>query len=130
MNDCLGCGHPYPADHWMYYVSDSIENPFFWAFVILLVVIAILIIRFVDVVKANMRKADRIDSIYEIIKCTQGGINKRIGENRELLQLIENQAPQLLDKNPWINGWIDSQEQYLLAIAEIAHIDVRTHSRR
>lgn len=45
MNDCLGCGHPYPAGHWMYFVSDCIENPFFYAFIIALFVIVILLIR-------------------------------------------------------------------------------------
>ncbi|MDX6778481.1 hypothetical protein SJZ75_23990 [Klebsiella aerogenes] len=125
MNDCLGCGHPYPAGHWMYSVSDFIENPFFWAFIIALVVIVILVNGLIKVFKANMYKADRIDSICETIKLTQGGINKRIDENRELLQLIESQCPHLLDKHPWINGWIDSQEQYLLAIAECAYVRVR-----
>lgn len=129
MNACLGCGHPYPDGHWMNYVNDFIENPFFWAFIISLVVLAILVFRFVDVVKANMRKADRIDSICETIKCTEGGINKRIDENRELIQLIKNQCPQLLSRHPWVNGWIDSQEQYLLAIAETAHIGIRNLNR-
>ncbi|ENG3407021.1 hypothetical protein ABTY17_004809 [Salmonella enterica] len=109
----------------MYSVSYFIENPFFWAFIIALVVIVILVNGLIKVFKANMYKADRIDSICETIKLTQGGINKRIDENRELLQLIESQCPQLLDEHPWINGWIDSQEQYLLAIAECAYVRVR-----
>jgi len=129
MKDCLGCGHPYPDGHWMNYVNDFIENPFFWAFLIALFVIVILVMRFVDVVKANMRKADRIDSICEAIQWTEGGINKRIDENRELLQLIQSQCPQLLEKHPWISGWIDSQEQYFLAIAEYAHVRVRKYKR-
>ena len=45
MHDCLGCGHRYPAGHWMYYVSEFIEDPFFWAFIIALFVIVILLIR-------------------------------------------------------------------------------------
>jgi len=44
MHDCLGCGHPYPAGHWMYYVSEFIEDPFFWAFIIALFVIVIVIL--------------------------------------------------------------------------------------
>ncbi|HGY3719385.1 TPA: hypothetical protein ACTY1T_003858 [Escherichia coli] len=125
MNDCLGCGHPYPDGHWMNYVNDFIENPFFWAFIISLVVIVILVNGLINVFKANMYKANRIDSICETIKYTEGGINKRIDENRELLRLIENQFPQLLEQHPWINGWIDSHEQYFLTIAECAHVRVR-----
>lgn len=109
-------------------MSDFIENPFFWAFIVALVLNVILFNGLVKVFKANMYKADRIDSICETIRFTQGGINKRIDENRELIQLIENQCPQLLDKNPWINGWFDSQEQNLLAIAECAY--VRVHNQR
>ncbi|EHY0578637.1 hypothetical protein K1174_001952 [Salmonella enterica] len=123
MNDCLGCG--YHDSNWMYFINDSIENPFFWAFVFTLFVIIILINRLSAVVKDNMRKSERIDSICEVIKYSEGGINKRLDENRELLNLIEYQYPKLLSKHPWINGWIDSQEQYLLAIAECAHVRVR-----
>ncbi|EKZ3297869.1 hypothetical protein REL99_004801 [Salmonella enterica] len=125
MGDCLGCRGPYPGpnpyDNWG---RSFIENPFFWAFIISLAVIVILVVRFIDI-KTSMHKTDRINSICETIKCTQEGIKKRIDENRELLRLIENHCPQLLIKYPCVHDWIDSQEKYLLAIAELAHVSVR-----
>ncbi|HBA8604320.1 TPA: hypothetical protein J1145_004147 [Escherichia coli] len=128
MNDCLGCGYPYHVDHWMDYVSVLIENPFFWAFVITLFFFTILLFRFVDVVKSNLRKADKISSIYETIRYTEGGIKKRIDENMELLQLFENQCPHVLRKNPWIYGWVASQEKYLMAISECVDVHIYTRS--
>lgn len=47
----------------------------------------------------------------------------------DLQRESKNQCPQLLSRHPWVNGWIDSQEQYLLAIAETAHIGIRNLNR-
>ncbi len=44
--------------------------------------------------------------------------------------MIENQCTRLLSKHPLVIGLIDSQQQYLLAISETAHIDVRKQNRR
>ncbi len=53
-------------------------------------VIALIVILFI-VVKYYRRVHYRLNSLSETIKRTQGGVNKRISENRELLELIKNQ---------------------------------------
>ncbi|ENP6299995.1 hypothetical protein ACD103_005176, partial [Escherichia coli] len=58
------------------------------------------------------------------IKRTQGGVNKRISENRELLELIKNQHLEILDEYPWVSGWLDSQEKFLVALADKSGIDI------
>lgn len=43
---------------------------------------------------------------------TEGGIVKRIDENRELLELLQKEAPKLLESHPWIEGWIISHDKF------------------
>ncbi|MDO2239765.1 hypothetical protein Q2449_12175 [Escherichia coli] len=75
------------------------------------------------VVKYYRRVHYRLNSLSETIKRTQGGVNKRISENRELLELIKNQYPEILDEYPWVSGWLDSQEKFLVALADKSGID-------
>ncbi len=48
----------------------------------------------------------------------------QISENRELLELIKNQHPEILDEYPWVSGWLDSQEKFLVALADKSGIDI------
>ncbi|HFD2631510.1 TPA: hypothetical protein ACF2XS_004552 [Escherichia coli] len=86
-------------------------------------VIALIVILFI-VVKYYRRVHYRLNSLSETIKRTQGGVNKRISENRELLELIKNQYPEILDEHPWVSGWLDSQEKFLVALADKLGIDI------
>lgn len=54
-----------------------------------------------------------LSKIIATIGRCEGGIHKRIDENRELLELIQADAPELLRKNPWIVGWLGSQDNFL-----------------
>ncbi|MDD5388949.1 MAG: hypothetical protein PHD37_06370 [Gallionellaceae bacterium] len=45
------------------------------------------------------------------------GIYKRIDENRELLELLQHEAPELLERCPWIEGWLDTQDEFLSELA-------------
>ncbi|ECA9274750.1 hypothetical protein ET874_23290 [Salmonella enterica subsp. enterica serovar Enteritidis] len=86
-------------------------------------VIALIVILFL-VIKYHRHFHYRLNLLSETIKCTQGGINKRISENRELLELIKNQYPEILDEHPWVSGWLDSQEKFLVALADKSGIDI------
>ncbi|MBD3767930.1 MAG: hypothetical protein IE928_08285 [Gammaproteobacteria bacterium] len=46
----------------------------------------------------------------------EGGITKRIDENRELFNLLQVKAPEFLQDNPWVAGWLESQDDYLTAL--------------
>lgn len=48
----------------------------------------------------------------------EGGVYKRIDENRELLELLQDRAPQLLVDAPWIEAWIKSQDAFLEALLD------------
>jgi hypothetical protein len=54
-----------------------------------------------------------VQVIREVVRYSQGGIFKRIDENRELLELLQQKAPELLDKYFWVEGWLRSQDAFL-----------------
>lgn len=53
------------------------------------------------------------DLVKTILARHYGGIYKRIDENRELLELLQRDAPELLAKQPWVVGWLESQDGFL-----------------
>lgn len=69
-----------------------------------------------------MFNSHQITQVKKVIERTEGGIEKRIDENRELLELLYRQCPVLLEKHPQIIGWIDSQERFLIATATAVDI--------
>lgn len=58
-----------------------------------------------------------LNTLILTINRREGGVRKRIDENRELLELLNRESPQLLQKCPWVVGWLKSQDEYLLALA-------------
>lgn len=51
--------------------------------------------------------------LKKILGRHHGGIYKRIDENRELLELLQREAPELLAKQPWVVSWLESQDGFL-----------------
>ena len=41
-----------------------------------------------------------------------GGVIKRIDENRELLELLDKEAPEFMQKHPWVAGWIEGNDNF------------------
>lgn len=58
-------------------------------------------------------KNRKLETVKQILARRGGGIYKRIDENRELLELLQKEAPDLLEKQPWIVGWLESQDDFL-----------------
>lgn len=51
--------------------------------------------------------------VKKILRRHHGGIYKRIDENRELLELLQREVPELLVRQPWIISWLESQDGFL-----------------
>lgn len=49
---------------------------------------------------------------------SEGGILKRIDENRELLELLYKDAHDFIDNHPWVIEWFKSQDRFLFQLAE------------
>ena len=58
-----------------------------------------------------------LSEIEAILRHEEGGIYKRIDEHRELLQLLQHCAPNLLTHHPWIIHWLRSQDSFLCRVA-------------
>lgn len=55
---------------------------------------------------------------YDVLQKHYGGVYKRIDENRELLELLEEKAPDFLREHFWVEGWLQSQDLFLNNLAE------------
>lgn len=72
----------------------------------------------------------KIEVVKKLLQHNEGGLYKRIDENRELLQLIQEKAPEFLKENGWIEGWLRSQDNFLSALIEPMDIPNPNPSRR
>lgn len=45
-----------------------------------------------------------------------GGLRKRIDENRELLELLLRDVPELIEKRPWLIGWIEANDHFFVQL--------------
>lgn len=57
-----------------------------------------------------------VRKIKQIIGWKGGGIYKRIDENRELLELLRREAPDLISKHAEIIGWLRSHDDFFCAL--------------
>ncbi|MDA8114316.1 MAG: hypothetical protein M0Z43_06270 [Acidithiobacillus sp.] len=67
-------------------------------------------------------KNARLRAIESVMKFTGGGIFKRIDENRELLELLQRESPEFLQKHPWVNLWIEAQDEFFTELAKAAQM--------
>ncbi len=70
-----------------------------------------------------------IEAVRNVIESSYRGIYKRIDENRELLELLQQQAPAFLEKHFWIEGWLQGQDGFLTDLLRVVPI-VNPHSHR
>jgi len=66
----------------------------------------------------------KFDQLKQVITCSEGGVFKRIDENRELAEMLVKEAPDLIEQFPWIRGWLLSQDAFLNKLA--TSIDAQT----
>ena len=50
--------------------------------------------------------------VKRILGWVGGGVHKRIDENRELLELLRKEAPEVIAKNPWIVEWVQANDDF------------------
>lgn len=67
-------------------------------------------------------RSSPMNQVRRVLERSQGGIYKRIDENRELLEHMQRYAPEYLDAHPWVAGWIKAQDEFLLELIAAAEI--------
>ncbi|MBN3761297.1 hypothetical protein [Burkholderia sp. Ac-20365] len=76
-------------------------------------------------VRAARRNARQMEEVRRLAltRGSTGGLIKRIDENRELLAFLQQECPDVLAKNWWVEGWIRMNDEFftqLQAALEIA----------
>jgi hypothetical protein len=64
--------------------------------------------------------------VRTILGFVGGGVHKRIDENRELLELLQSEAPEFLSKHHWVEGWIRSHDDFFVDLAGTVPIEKGT----
>ncbi|EJT4720279.1 hypothetical protein NT241_003294 [Salmonella enterica] len=85
----------------------------------IVVVVMLLCTAFIwtQIVRVRDGCEQKLRELQNLILQNERGVYKRIDENRELLELLIQQTPQLFETHGWIRGWFKSQDEYLLALA-------------
>lgn len=73
-------------------------------------------------------KNAQLEKVVDVLNRTEAGILKRLDENRELLELLYRDAPELMKEKPWIRGWLESQDVFLVKVAEAANVPTKGDS--
>lgn len=56
--------------------------------------------------------------VRKILGFAGGGVHKRIDENRELFELLQRKAPEFLASNPWVESWLQNNDEFFVALAD------------
>lgn len=60
----------------------------------------------------------RTTSLQRTVGFVAGGVHKRIDENRELLELLLQEAPDFMQRNFWVEGWLRGHDEFFVAIEQ------------
>lgn len=52
-----------------------------------------------------------------------GGVHKRIDENRELLELLQQEASELIASKPWIISWVQSNDDFFCELEAVVPLN-------
>lgn len=59
-------------------------------------------------------------ALVMVLEKIGGGVHKRVDENRELLELLQQKAPTLLQECPWVEGWLRANDEVFTALESLA----------
>lgn len=84
-----------------------------------------------DVKSDGLSSTTRLSAIDAVL-CffeKQKGVYKRIDEGRELLSFLQDQAPDLLKRCFWIEGWLATNDRFLTALEQLVEPSRRASVR-
>lgn len=73
--------------------------------------------------KFGSAKYSELADIKNVLNFSVRGVYKRIDENRELLELLQNKNPDFLREHFWIEGWLGCQDIFLVNLAQFVPSD-------
>jgi hypothetical protein len=78
--------------------------------------------------KSGKSTDSKLDALINTRGST-GGLAKRIDENREIMQLIYAQAPELVSSHPWLESWLKANDTFFIQLADIVPLERKHHIR-
>lgn len=80
-----------------------------------------------DRVSGNTRgdSKKQLAEIQAVVSRAGHGVHKRIDENREMLELLQTSAPDVLEKFPWVEGWLRAHDEFFTGLAELVEVENR-----
>jgi hypothetical protein len=65
----------------------------------------------------------RLAEIQAVASRVGRGVHKRIDENREMLELLQKCAPDVLEKFPWVEGWLRGHDDFFTELAKVVEVE-------
>ncbi|AGT26772.1 hypothetical protein M2J86_25025 (plasmid) [Citrobacter freundii] len=92
--------------------------------VVAIVLMIVFICQRISLIRKSKQQKDTLEVLQQnlikfekLISQNERGVYKRIDENRELLELLIRETPDLFESHGWIRGWFKSLDEYLLALS-------------
>lgn len=76
------------------------------------------------------RSMELLTTVKGILGYMGGGVHKRIDENRELLELLQRDAPEFLKSHSWVENWLESNDEFFAALESNVPITEGTFFRQ
>ena len=70
------------------------------------------------------KKNEKLENIEAVIKRSNRGIKKRIDENRELVEFLLEEAPELVKEKSWVLNWLSSQDAFLVDLMNASEVEL------
>jgi hypothetical protein len=64
-----------------------------------------------------------LKKIRELMGWNSGGIYKRLDQTRELKELLHQKAPAFMRAHPWVDNWLDTNDDFLCALEQTVPVD-------
>jgi len=71
----------------------------------------------------DSKSKNQLAAIQAVANRVGRGVHKRIDENRELLELIQKSAPDVLEKFPWVEGWLRGHDEFFTELAKVVVVE-------
>jgi len=68
----------------------------------------------------SLKLKTKNENLRKAVATKSRGVYKRIDENRELLELLQGKAPELLQEHFYIEGWLAGHDQFFTEVALLA----------
>lgn len=123
MNNCLGCAGVPPDGGLISFFISIVDNPLG---IPLIIIVGLIFFSFIRMffLKQNLKGyAAKLEDVIQVIKTSERGVYKRIDENRELLELLQEECPDFIERHFWIKGWLAAQDRFLSELADVSGVD-------